>query len=131
MADQLNLDVDIVEAALNRLEKFNLICRKNKIWTVCHDNTVVEGKIPSREIREYHSQILNKAADSIEDQPRLERDISSVTIAIDENDFLKVQKKIQEFRRSLAHELAKSSKKNRVYCLSLQFFPLTKKKDLL
>ncbi len=130
MADQLDLDLETTEAALNRLEKFNLISRDSKKWTVCHDNTVVDGKTPSREIREYHSQVLEKAAASIEDQSMSERDISSVTLAIDESDFPKVQKKIQEFRRGLAHELASSTSKNRVYNLSVQFFPLSKKKEL-
>ena len=130
MADQLGLDLETTVAALNRLEKFNLISRDSKKWTVCHDNTVVDGKTPSREIREYHSQVLEKAVASIEDQSMSERDISSVTLAIDESDFPKVQKKIQEFRRGLAHELASSTSKNRIYNLSVQFFPLSKKKEL-
>lgn len=131
MAEQLNLNLETTQQALVRLEKFGLIQNQNGQWCVTDANLTTTNGIPSREIREHHFQIIQKASESIEDQPVNERDLSSMTMAINEADLPFVQNKLQEFRRSLAIELQKNTKKNRVYCLATQFFPLSKKRDQL
>ena len=38
-----------------------------------------------------------------------------------------IKKEIKEFRRKLANKINEAENKDRVYCLSVQFFPLDKK----
>lgn len=131
MAEQLGLDVATVIEALNRLVRVQLIENIDGAWKTCEQNTSSPSHIPSREIREHHFQILQKATASIEDQPMDERDLATMTLAIDEKDFPVVKQRLKEFRRSLASDLQKSVNRDRVFCLSTQFFPLSKKKDQL
>ncbi|MNL85876.1 hypothetical protein D3C87_2143560 [compost metagenome] len=52
-------------------------------------------------------------------------------MAVASDELEEVQAMIKNFRRELAKKLSKATEKDRVYCLSIQFFPFDKKEDLL
>ncbi len=85
--------------------------------------------IPSREIREHHSQILRRAEISLLSDPVEIRDFSNMTFAIDSARINEAKIWIREFRRKFCKRLQQDAEKDRVYSLAIQFFPLDKKED--
>ena len=57
-------------------------------------------------VRKFHRQLLEKAMDSLESDPMPIRDFSSMTLAIDPAQLPYAQRRIRQFRRELAAELA-------------------------
>jgi uncharacterized protein (TIGR02147 family) len=82
--------------------------------------------IPSRDIREHHSQILRRAELSLESEGVATRDFSSMTLAIDSERVAEAKIWLKEFRRKFCKKLEQDPVRDRVYCLALQFFPLDK-----
>lgn len=86
--------------------------------------------IPSRELKNHHQQILTKAMQAVESVPVNERDFSATTLAIDSSQIAEAQEALREFRRRFCRELQARSPKDRVYCLSIQLFPIDQKEEV-
>jgi len=132
IASRLGLDRTTTSEAIQRLVDFGLL-KKNKDgqWYQTDAVLATPSGIPSSEIRKHHRQILTKADQALLKVPVTERDFSATTLAVAEEDLAEVQAEIKKFRRALAAKLNKSKNKNRVYCLSVQFFPLDEKGNKL
>lgn len=122
---RLNVPLQKIENAIERLLEFGLLQqdRAGRLKQT-HIDLATPSGIPSREIREHHAQILAKAMESIDHFSVHERDLSSTTMAIDASQLDEAKKVIKEFRREFSKRFQSKESKNRVYCLSTQFFPL-------
>lgn len=81
--------------------------------------------IPSDGLKKHHEQIISKLRQSIYFQSVDQRDLSAMTIAIDDADIPLAKEMIRKFCSELATTLGSSSKKkNAVYCFSTQLFQL-------
>lgn len=131
IASRLGIDKKLVEAALERLVDFGLleVDAKNSKLIRTNNYLATPSGIPSREIREHHSQILSKADQALDLVPISERDYSSMTMAIDATKIDEAREKLRNFRREFCKDIQQGEHKDRVYCLSIQFFPLDKKGD--
>lgn len=127
IAQRLQLPTELVKAAVDRLFEFGLLQNREGRWSQSQEHLAVPTSNPSHVLREYHRQILAKAESAIENVSVDERDFSAVTISISEKTYPQAIQLLKEFRRNLAKILQEAPEKDRVYCLSLQFFPLDKK----
>jgi uncharacterized protein (TIGR02147 family) len=125
IAGRLAIPIAVAREATERLLDFGLLVRapEGKLHQT-HQNLATPSGIPSRELREHHSQILMKADSALELVPIAERDFSAVTLAFDPAQMEVVRAELKRFRRRLGDRIQQSSPKTRVYCLSTQFFPL-------
>lgn len=125
IAKRLNLTNKVTKEAIDRLFDTGLLAKKsNGDWYQTEAILATPSGIPSSEIKKHHRQILAKADDALINVPINERDFSSTTFAVSESQLEEIQKEIKEFRRKLAKKINQSKNKERVYCLSIQFFPL-------
>ena len=76
-------------------------------------------------IRHFQKQILEKSIESLERDPLMERDITSITIAINEDKIEEAKKEIKKFRMKMSEFLSEGPK-TRVYNLGVHLIPLTK-----
>ena len=130
IAQRLNIQQEFVEDAVKRLFDFGLLAkRENGDWHQTEAILATPSGIPSTAIRNHHRQVLSKANEAILNFPVAERDFSSTTMAVASEQIEDVQTLIKEFRRSLAKKLSESPEKDRVYCLSIQFFPFDHKEE--
>ena len=98
-----------------------------------HKNTFIKIKkviestsdLPSFYIRKHHHQMIEKGRRALEEQNLFEREISSMTIAINQNQLPEVKKRIQKFKKKLSEFLDDKSPKDKVYQCNIQFFNLT------
>lgn len=107
------------------LEKLNLIMR-GPDGKYVHKNPVVStgDEVASLNIVNYHKQVSRLAEAAHDRASREERDISSLTLGVSEEDFKVIKARIQAFRKEIM-ELALASKDaDRVYQLNFQLFPV-------
>ncbi len=126
IANQLNLSVTEVRQAIERLLRLDLLQEKNGrlIKTNSFVTNYDEGSTDSA-LKTLQRHVLQKALDAIDAIPQNEKDITSMTMAIDESKLPEAKKKIKNFRRLLCKYLEKGNQ-TRVYNLGIQLYPLSK-----
>ena len=112
--------------AVSRLERVGLIERKKSGFAVCRDYVISPEGIPSEAVRQYHRQILKKAADAIDLQKVSEREFSGISFAVDPSEVPSLKKEIAAFLDDLAAKYSKRRKKKEVYQCEVALFRLTK-----
>jgi hypothetical protein len=112
------------QSALERLERLGMVRRNDQAlvpvtgWTTTHD-------VPSEARQKFHRQSLQLVARALDDVPMPERDVTSVTVAVDSN-LPRAKSLIKKFRRQLA-ALLETGEPGEVYQLNVQLIPVTRK----
>ena len=129
VAKALGISVTEAHAAVERLERLNLLARtrSGKWVNVRGSNTTVGSASTASAFRQLQKSILQKAVQALEDFPVEIRDQSSMTFAIDSRFLPEAKKHIQNFRRSITELLQKSENFDQVYQLSISLFPATQR----
>ncbi len=126
ISDQLNISVPEAKAAMERLKRLKYLAIENgKLVRQLPKPLSISSESPSPAIRKYHKQNLKLAERAIEDIPMHERELSATTMAIDPKKINEASKMMTKFKRQFSRTM-ESGKQERVYTLSMQFFPLSK-----
>jgi uncharacterized protein (TIGR02147 family) len=113
-------------ASVHLLEKLNLIQQNSEGRYQLTDMAVTTGnEWHSLAIAAFQEQTIRLSMESIERHDRSQRDISTVTMNINADDFEELRERITEFRRSIVLTVNESTKPDRTYQLNIQLFPLT------
>ena len=126
ISKKLGLPLPLIEESLERLERVEIIDRKEMPWKVKSLNLRTTDGGASEALREFHLKNLEMAKEKLVNVPVEDRDFSAITIAIDKAKLPFAKGMIRDFRRKLTSLLEAGEKKNEVYRLSIQFFPLNK-----
>lgn len=128
IATKLGISVDDVKNAITRLLRLKLLVQKKGKLQVSDDSTFVGDDISSVAIREYHSQIIRKALDAINQQDISERILRSTILAIKKDKIPEALLMLQDFHEVFCEQITDVDNENKdeVYCLASQFFRLTK-----
>lgn len=124
IAKRLGVTEAEVIGAIDRLKLLELLEEKEGTLkpTYFHLNTK-NHTISSSALRRRQKQIIEKSLHSLEHHPISVRNHSARTVAIDPKKIPEAKKRIEDFMQRLCDELA-SEKKEQVYELSVQLFPL-------
>jgi uncharacterized protein (TIGR02147 family) len=126
MAKMLSISELEVKLAVDRLLRLEILDRDEDgrlFRTATHLSTTTD--IASAGIRHFQKQILEKAIHSLEHDDISERDITSITIAINENKIKEAKAEIKKFRLRMSEFMAEGEK-TRVYNLGIHLIPLSK-----
>ncbi len=126
IAKMLSITELEAKMAVERLLRLGILDRdeEGKLFrTSTHLSTSTD--IASAGIRHFQKQILEKSIESLEKDPLLERDITSITVAINEERIPEAKKEIMKFRKRMAEFLGEGEK-TRVYNLGVHLIPLSK-----
>ena len=126
IAQRLGIPLGIVVECAARLVRLGLIQRLGDTWVLTGKNMATPSNVPSFHLREALRQNMQKAMDSLEEDPVHRRDMSGITMAISSERLPEARKLIQDFRRKLAAFLEEGSKRDAVYRLNVELFPLTR-----
>ena len=108
------------------LEKLGLIVRgKNGKYHTTSLNLTTGQKWYSRAIEAYQAEMIRRAAGSLELFQKKERDISTLTMSVNEKTLAEIQELIRQFRSSLIKLVNSCDGHDRVFQLNVQFFPLS------
>lgn len=123
IAKRLKLNQVEVENAMLRLKRLGIVKNERKSWIGLYDYLRLKS-IPSDAVRNYHKQLLSKAATALDEQHFEERDFSNMTITVDKSQLKAAKKKIVDFHYEMA-KLLEGREPTEVYQLSVQLFSLT------
>jgi uncharacterized protein (TIGR02147 family) len=127
IARMLDLPVTEVKTAISRLRRLELLEEQDK--RLLRTNTLVSNGVSGIDTSAAHKQlqrqVVQKALDAIDSVSQDEKDITSMTMAIDESKLPEARKVIKKFRRDMCQFL-ESGKRTRVYNLGVQLYPVSK-----
>ena len=130
IAKMLSITELEAKLAIDRLIRLEILDHdeNGKLYrTSTHLSTSTD--IASAGIRHFQKQILEKSIESLEQDDISERDITSITISINEDRIPEAKKEIMKFRKRMAEFLAEGEK-TRVYNLGVHLIPLSKSADI-
>ena len=127
MADRLNISETEAQFSLRALERHGLI-RMEGERPVAVKNYIVPA-MSSSGIRKFHAQMLQKARESIENQPLSARKHRGLTLAFDSSRSEEAAAMIKEFMTRFEKKFS-GGKPDRVYQLSLAFFSLEQEESV-
>lgn len=125
ISQQLNLPVFVVEQAIERLKRLDLLevdATGRMRCTQAHLAT--PSGIPSEALRKFHRQLMEKAIQALDFQTVEERDTSSVVMTIDRARMSEAKEDLKRFRREFGQKYGSDPVQSEVYCLGMQFFRL-------
>lgn len=125
IARKLGIPVGAARAAFVRLQKMGFVARVGEGFRQAISRLETGNDVPSLAIRKYHRQNLEKAIESLTNDPVDTRYFCSLTVAIDPDDLSALKAAIVQFKERFHRKCAVGTKR-RVYQLGVQFFPLDK-----
>ncbi len=128
IADRLGITLAEAKAALDRLLRVGLLDTSGSKWKQSGKPIKMENTISTAATRKHQEQLLKKALESLEQDPIQVREISSMTLAIDPQLIPQAVIEIRKFRRKLTKLLEGSGPAKEVYELTVQLFPVSKRK---
>lgn len=121
----LNITELQVKLTIERLLRLEILDRNESgelFRTSTHLSTTTD--IASSGLKKFQKQILEKAIISLEEDEIQERDITSITMAVNEENIAEAKEEIKKFRLKMA-DLLEMGKKTRVYNLGIHLIPLS------
>lgn len=126
MASMLGISELEVKLAIDRLLRLNILKETKKSLKRAASTFETTTDIYSSGLRIFHKQILEKAIESLDFDPINERDITSITMAIDEKNIPRAKSEIKKFRNKIS-KLLEDGVPTRVYNLGVHLIPLSEK----
>ena len=128
LGKQLSPSISSKEASesVRLLEQLGLISKDLNGRYRLTDIAVTTGdEWQSAAIAAFQEQTIRLSQEAIDRHDKSVRDISTVTMNINNADYKEIRERITEFRRSVISLVNESSDSDRTYQLNIQFFPLT------
>ena len=114
------------QTALELLAELGLVKKAGSDrWRLAHPHLTASGEEKARAVHAYQRQILELAANSLQTYPSQQRDVSTLTVPVDEASFAAIGDILRECRRQIQKQADATTKPTRVMQLALAFFPVT------
>jgi uncharacterized protein (TIGR02147 family) len=125
IARSLGITVPEAQIALERLVRLGLLKVHNGVHKrVSGFVTNFEPGMTSQALKSLQKQVISMALEAVDNVPQEDKDITSITMAIDPTKLPEARKRIARFRRELCAFL-EDGKRTRVYHLGLQLYPVS------
>jgi uncharacterized protein (TIGR02147 family) len=124
LAKRLGLSLGTVQSAVQRLFQLGLLKKVGDRWLQTEQQLSFQSLVPNLEFKKHHLQMLEKAKMAIMDLGDDEREVSSLTFAIDSEQLPEFKKILRAIRKKLMSDASAKPTKDRVFGLSLHLFPV-------
>jgi len=94
-------------------------------WEQCEKVVSTGPEVKSLVIANFHREMMQLAAKSIDQFPARQRDISAVTISTKNENMEEIKKRIAIFREDILELACSDSNDDQVIQINIQAFPLT------
>jgi uncharacterized protein (TIGR02147 family) len=129
VSQSLGISRTEAKLAMDRLLQLKLIELKNGEYVKSSEQLSTAHKhLTTPALRKSQKQYIEKAIVSLEEDPTEERNITSMTMAIDPQKLPIAKEMIREFNRHLC-EFLETGKRKRVYNLNINLYPLQKRRE--
>jgi uncharacterized protein (TIGR02147 family) len=128
IAKKISLPVSIADAAFQRLQRQGYITVNGGQFRNTHF-VETQPDVSREEVRRYHKQVLNLAAERIDEIEVELREYISMTLAMNKRGIPAAKNLIRKFKTEFEAEF-ESGTKTDVFQFNIQFFPLAKPDEL-
>lgn len=128
LASRLDIPMEKVVLAIGRMQRLGLIQILDGKISPVHNKRTTTHDIPSKILRDSHREVLHHAIESLEKSAVQDRNITSITFAVDKRKLVEANNLIKDFRRKIA-TLLSSGPTTEVYNLNIQLVPLTYRQE--
>jgi len=129
IASRLGITTEDAQNALDRLVRLDLVQRtQNRTRTVYRLNkrsTFTPSGVSPVAMRQFHSEFIQKAKDSISGQTSAERELSASVLTIPSERIDEAREMISAFRKQFVAHFSKYKAHNEVYGLGVQLFRIS------
>ncbi len=129
IARKLSITVEVVKAAVNRLKRLGLLIEKNgsllKSAKLITNQSLINTSAAHKELQRH---VIEKALSAIDECSAEEKDITSMTMAIDVSKIDQARELTRRYRREMC-ALMENGEQTQVYNLGIQLYPISKTKD--
>jgi DNA-binding MarR family transcriptional regulator len=130
-ARALGITVSEVRAALERLERLEIIVLENDRYVVHEGNITTTGNaFTAAAYRKLQKQLLEKSITALEELPIEVRDQTSMTMRMRASRLPEARERLRKFRREFCAEFEADPACDEVYQLCLSYFPLSQFREL-
>lgn len=123
---QLSLSDDEIKKAIQTLIDLKLVSRgpDNKLKQT-DEKISTSPDIASLTVHNFHKTMIRKAESSLESSSTADRDVSALTVSLNEKQFTQLKERMNQFRREI-HDIAEQSEDaDAVYQINFQLFNLS------
>lgn len=131
LAKVFNISYETASQELNKLVDSLLVRKTNHGLFEAEDTKdLFGGEIPSENIRKFHKSVHQKGLEAIDQEKFEDRETSSTFFSTKIDSRVQIADEIRQFRRHLCEKygLNRGAEEGDVYCLALNFFPVTHSK---
>ncbi len=112
--------------ALQDLELLGLLIRGPDAKLIqAHRTVITDNEVSSTAVARYHKEMIHLAAESIDEVPRMQREISAACVPVSKATAGKIKTMIQEFRRQILAVANEDQGGEMIYQINMQLFPLS------
>lgn len=127
IAKKLSITVEEAKSSVERLLRLGLLLKEGQSVVKAarhHTNAIATPVDTSSAHRELQRQLIKKSLLAIDQTEPVEKDITSMTMAIDVKNLDRARELIAKFRRDLC-ELLEDGEQTRIYNLGIQLIPIS------
>lgn len=125
LAKNFNIESDQLNRAVTHLEEKGFITKASHgRWVKTMPYIQVESSTPAKLIREYHLQLLKKAAEAVEGQKIENRKFLTSVFGVKKENLQEARRELERISQDFTKKYASEEASDCVYCVSLQFFQL-------
>lgn len=120
-----NIGVENVQESIDLLKELGFIQPLgNGLVKLADAHINISGEERAQAIRQFQANVMQIGARSLNVIPPKDRDISTLTMAVDQKGFEDIKNMIQEFRKEVQVRVDKCGKPTRVLQMNLAMFPV-------
>lgn len=127
LSQYLGISVEQARSCIKKLIALGLAKKTEVGLRKIHRRATASPKTDSSAIKKIHEGYLREAIGALNDLSKESYSISGVTFLASEEKIPEAVRRIQEFRRSLAHFLDSETDTSSLYRMNIQLFPLKRK----
>lgn len=126
VASRLGISIREATQAIDRLLRLDMLAKNSEGGIVSTGKQfITSDNVANVSLRKCHYNNLDLARHSLDQDDVTQRDFTSITMAIDSKRLPEAKKRVREFLNEISQFL-EVGKRNEVYKLCVQLFPLTK-----
>lgn len=119
-----------VKEALELLKDLGMVKKlPSQKLALTEPHITVSGPEKSKAVREFQKQVMHLGASALDNTPVEQRDISTLTMALDEECLLDLKGMAQEFRRQVQKRVEECTLPDRIMQLNMALFPVAHRRE--
>lgn len=127
-----SISEDQARDAVELLKDLGMVKRlPSEKLALAEPHLTVGGPAKAKAVRQFQKQVMQLGADSLDGVPVEQRDVSTLTMAVDEEALQDLKEMAREFRRQVQKRVEECAGPDRIMQLNMALFPVARRQEAL